>query len=95
MVLPQVSPKDSDQLLGFSQACFAVALSGRNQMFTDLRLEHFGHQPVDGALGGGDRLQNVGAISLFTQGAFDTFDLTADAPDAFDQTILIASQMGH
>lgn len=54
-------------------------------MLAEVVLHEFGHQGIDGAAGGGEALQGIGAGLVLVEGAKDTFELANDFFGAFDQ----------
>ncbi|GGD50566.1 hypothetical protein GCM10007235_23340 [Pseudoxanthomonas indica] len=60
-----------------------------------MAFEHFDHQGLHRALGGGDLDEYVGAVRLALQRALECGHLATDAADAGEQLLPIAVHMGH
>jgi hypothetical protein len=54
-------------------------------VLADVTFEDLDDQAAHRPAGGGDQLEQIGAILLFVQGALDGLDLSSDAPDSPDE----------
>ena len=64
-------------------------------MKSDMAIENFGHQRIDRAPAGGNRVQNVRAIGAAIDRVLDGFDLTSNAPDTIEHLLLVSKYVGQ
>jgi hypothetical protein len=85
--LLQVGADDFDHVLGG----FGGRLGFARHVIEDVVLHQFGHQAVDGPAGGGEALQQVGAMRVFLHGAKNRFELADDFFCARDEIEMFAA----
>jgi hypothetical protein len=70
----QIRPDDFDEIVGG----FFRGFRFPRHVIADVILHQFAHEAVDGAAGGGEALQDLGAGFVLIQGAPDGFELPYD-----------------
>lgn len=68
---------------------------GIDDVHPDMSLEYLGHQAIQGAPTGGDRLQDLRAVERPIERLLDRAELTLNAFHPRDQLLLVLDQVGH
>ncbi len=86
---------DLDKLLGGSGAWMAARCRRVDNVVADVFFNHFRDQPVKRSATGHDLLQNGRTIGFTLHGAFDRFQLAADAADPRQKLLLFRLSVCH
>jgi hypothetical protein len=79
---------DLDELLGGSCTRITPGCGRVHDVIADVVFNYFRNEPVEGPPTRGDLLQNRCALRLHFNGAFNRFQLAADASDPGQQLLL-------
>jgi len=93
MALLQIRPDQVNQILG--QLGSDLLFSSVDEMESDVRLQHFGHEAINAAADSGKEHQLPAAIFVGVDKALDGIQLTAQATDALQLLQLLTFVDGH
>ena len=87
----QIRTHNFDEILGSLRRGFRFA----RHVIQDVILHQFAHQAVDGAAGGSQALENVGAVGILFQTTKDGFQLADDFLGAGNEFNFFTNHVGH
>ena len=91
----QIGLHDVDQFLGSDKLRGIFAFILVQNVKPDVPLDQLRHKTVERSATGGYELQQIAAFLFFFQCPFDGLDLPADAANADQEPLFIASGIGH
>lgn len=93
--LPQVRPDDVDELAARFLLGAGRPATRIEDVESDVALDELGHQAIDRAATGRERLKDASAFMLVVERALDGFHLTADPPDPVQELGLVPYRVRH